>query len=77
LSYRTIPKVTIRAVARDDRVVPVSRKGRLVAAPVKADTGPKLNLAGLNKAALISTAAARGVDTSGTKADLIERLSDG
>jgi len=76
-NYRTIPKLTIRAVARDDKPVPVVRGGRLVAATVKADAGPKLNLGNLNKAQLVATAEARGLDTSGTKADLIGRLSDG
>lgn len=38
---------------------------------------PAENLNRLNKADLVTRAEARGLDTDGTKADLIARLSDG
>ena len=38
---------------------------------------PKPDLSSLKKADLVEVADKRGVDTSGTKADIIERLSDG
>ena len=47
-------------------------------APVEepaADEAPDLE--SLTKAELVAEAEARGLDTSGNKADLLERLSDG
>lgn len=51
----------------------VRQREQAVEAPA-ADEAPDLET--LTKAELVAEAEARGVDATGTKADLIERLSD-
>lgn len=61
----TITRFAVRSNGRDRSVVRTAASRR---APVKPD------LASLKKADLVEMAEAKGVDTDGTKADLVERL---
>jgi hypothetical protein len=56
---------------------PGSGPAPVKAKAAKAAPAPALDLSSLKKDELVAQAEAQGVDTSGTKADIIERLEGG
>jgi DNA topoisomerase IA len=70
-----IRSFAVRSSGRD--LTAVRRRVKEVVEPVAELVDEPVDPASLKKAELVELAESRGVDTSGTKADIVERLSDG